>query len=102
VSHDGTERRVAGVVGDNLMNTALRNAVPGIIGECGGFKSCATCHVIVHDEWADAVGGVVDDMEEDLLDLGVTDRKPTSRLGCQITLTDALDGLTVSVPEHQN
>jgi 2Fe-2S ferredoxin len=102
VTGDGAPHIVTAEVGDTVMNTALRNGIPGIIGECGGFKSCATCHVIVRPDFAELVGGPIDDLEEDLLDLGVTDRQPTSRLGCQIVLTESLDGVTVDVPAHQN
>lgn len=82
------------------MAAAVRDGVPGIIGECGGNCSCGTCHVWVRPEFADLVGGP-GDLEEDLLDLGVSDRREHSRLGCQIKLTDELDGLTVDVPPTQ-
>jgi len=79
----------------------VRNGIPGIIGECGGNCSCATCHVYVDDEFSASVGGA-GDMEDDLLDLGVAaDRRDTSRLSCQIAVTEDLDGLTVHVPAEQ-
>lgn len=81
-------------VGDTVMAVAVRSGVPGIIGECGGQLSCATCHVWVSDEFRDRVGGP-GEMEADLLDLGVSDFTDASRLGCQITITDELDGLVV-------
>ncbi len=86
--------------GEPVMAAAVRNGVPGIIGECGGNCSCATCHVWVRPEFVDVVGRP-GDMEEDLLDLGVEDRREHSRLGCQIVLTEALDGLVVDVPPAQ-
>lgn len=101
VGSDGGERVVDAAVGESVMSAALRNGVPGIIGECGGNNSCATCHVIVREEFSAAVGGP-NDMEDDLLDLGVADRRHCSRLGCQIAITEELDGLTVDVPAHQN
>jgi len=101
VGSDGDQRIVDAAVGESVMSAALRNGVPGIIGECGGNNSCATCHVIVRPEFSEAVGGP-NDLEDDLLDLGVTDRQDCSRLGCQIELTDELDGLTVDVPAQQN
>ncbi|MBC7632153.1 2Fe-2S iron-sulfur cluster-binding protein [Aeromicrobium sp.] len=97
---DGIERTIDAVSGESVMSTALRNGVPGILGECGGNNSCATCHVWVREEFRDAVGGP-GDLEEDLLDLGVSDLRDSSRLGCQIVLTDELDGLTVDVPPTQ-
>jgi ferredoxin, 2Fe-2S len=96
----GAQRIVDAHVGESVMSAAVRNGIPGIIGECGGNCSCATCHVYVADESIDDVGPV-GDMEDDLLDLGVADRRATSRLACQIAVTEALDGLTVAVPEEQ-
>jgi 2Fe-2S ferredoxin len=89
------------MLGESVMAAAVRNGVPGITGECGGNCSCATCHVYVDDDFTAAVGGA-GDMEDDLLDLGVAaDRRDTSRLSCQIPLTEDLDGLVVRVPEEQ-
>src|ERR1700754_652985 len=100
ISLDGAQRVVDANVGESVMAAAVRNGIPGIIGECGGNCSCATCHVYVDDEFASTVGGPKD-MEDDLLDLGVADRRDTSRLTWQITVTEDLDGLTVHVPEEQ-
>ncbi len=100
VAEDGQEHAVAAVVGDSVMATAVKNGVPGIVGECGGNASCATCHVWVREEFLPLVG-TPGETEEDLLDLGVSDRRDTSRLSCQIAVIDALDGLTVDVPPDQ-
>lgn len=101
VSSDGNRTTVDATAGDSVMVTATRNGVPGIIGECGGNCSCATCHVYVDEDFFDRVGPA-GDMEDDLLDLGAAaERRPTSRLSCQIKLTDELDGLTVEIPEEQ-
>ncbi|WP_101949081.1 2Fe-2S iron-sulfur cluster-binding protein [Mycobacterium sp. 3519A] len=100
ITLDGAQRVVDANAGESVMSVAVRNGIPGIIGECGGNCSCATCHVYVDDEFASRVGGAKD-MEDDLLDLGVADRRQTSRLSCQIAVTDALDGLTVHVPAEQ-
>ncbi|SDM37647.1 2Fe-2S iron-sulfur cluster-binding protein [Nonomuraea jiangxiensis] len=100
VSTEGDERVVEAADGETVMSAAVRNGVPGIIGECGGNNSCATCHVWVRGDFADRVGGP-GDLEDDLLDLGVEDRRPTSRLGCQVELTGDLDGLVVEVPPTQ-
>jgi 2Fe-2S ferredoxin len=100
ITLDGAQRVVDATVGESVMAVAVRNGIPGIIGECGGNCSCATCHVYVADDFADEVGGA-GDMEDDLLDLGVADRRETSRLSCQIQVTDARDGLTVQIPEEQ-
>ena len=101
VSALGDQSVVIGQVGESVMAAAVRNGVPGIIGECGGNASCATCHVWVREEFA-PLTGEPGDLEEDLLDLGVGERRPTSRLACQIRLTDELDGLTVDVPPEQS
>jgi len=100
VSALGDATMVVGQVGESVMAAAVRNGVPGIIGECGGNNSCATCHVWVRDEFTGLVGKP-GDLEDDLLDLGVSERRDSSRLSCQIVLTDALDGLTVDVPAEQ-
>lgn len=100
VGSDGIDHVVDASSGESVMSAATRNGVPGIIGECGGNNSCATCHVWVRDEFREAVGGP-GDLEADLLDLGVSDPRDSSRLGCQIELTDDLDGLTLDVPPTQ-
>jgi ferredoxin, 2Fe-2S len=96
----GREYAVDATVGETVMATAVKNGVPGIVAECGGNCSCATCHVWVAEEFAPEVGPP-GDMEEDLLDMGVSERRSTSRLSCQIRVTEALDGLTVEIPPEQ-
>jgi 2Fe-2S ferredoxin len=85
--------------GSTVMETAIMNAVPGIVAECGGACTCATCHVYVDDEWRESVGGP-SMMEEDMLDFAF-DVKDSSRLSCQIKVKDNLDGLVVHVPTRQ-
>lgn len=100
VGVDLEERTVDATAGESVMATAVKHGVPGIVGECGGNASCATCHVYVREEFLpllDEIG----EMEEDLLDMGVSDRRDGSRLSCQIPLTSALDGLVVAIPEEQ-
>jgi 2Fe-2S ferredoxin len=100
VDPSGEQRVVDGQPGESVMSLATRNGVPGIIGECGGNNSCATCHVWVRPEWIDAVGGP-GDLEDDLLDLAVSERRAGSRLSCQIALGARCDGLVVDVPPEQ-
>jgi 2Fe-2S ferredoxin len=100
IALDGSQRVVDAHAGESVMAAAVRHGVPGIIGECGGNCSCATCHVYVADDFAAAVGGA-NDMEDDLLDLGVADRRENSRLSCQIPLSADLDGLTVHIPAER-
>jgi 2Fe-2S ferredoxin len=99
VAHDGTNFEVDAENGSTVMENAIKNAVPGIEAECGGACACATCHVYVDDAWTDKTGGP-EAMEEDMLDFAY-DVQPTSRLSCQIKVTDELDGLVVKVPERQ-
>eukprot|EP01037_Dinobryon_pediforme_P034265 gene34265-40090_t len=95
----GTSRTVDAEEGATVMETALRNAVPGIEAECGGACACATCHVYVDEAWA-AKLPPAQQMEEDMLDFAF-DVRPTSRLSCQIRVRPDLDGLVVSTPERQ-
>jgi ferredoxin, 2Fe-2S len=95
----GTSRTVEAQEGSTVMETALRNSIPGIDAECGGACACATCHVYVAPEWSDIVGKA-SQMEEDMLDFAFEVR-PTSRLSCQIKVTAALDGLVVTTPAKQ-
>ncbi len=99
IDADGTVREVEAKLGNTIMETAIRHSIPGIEAECGGACSCATCHVYIDDAWAAKVGKAVA-MEEDMLDFAF-EVKPTSRLSCQIKMTDALDGLVVQVPSRQ-
>ena len=77
-----------------VMQAAKRAGVPGIEGQCGGFRACATCHVHVAEAWRAAVGPAGAD-ERDLLEL-TDDFRPESRLSCQIRLSAALDGLELT------
>ena len=100
IGDGGDQQAVDATVGESVMATAVKNGVPGIVGECGGNASCATCHVWVREEFVPLVGEP-NDMEEDLLDLAVSERRDGSRLSCQIPMTQDLDGLTVDVPPDQ-
>jgi 2Fe-2S ferredoxin len=97
--HDGSSQTVEAQPGMTVMEAAVKNMVPGIDADCGGACACATCHVYVEAEWIDATGKR-SEMEEDMLDFAF-DVRDSSRLSCQIKVTDALDGLIVHVPEKQ-
>jgi len=99
VAFDGTRHDLKADEGSTVMENAIRNSVPGIDAECGGACACATCHVYVDEAWTEKVGAPAP-MEEDMLDFAY-DVRPSSRLSCQIKLTQALDGLVVHVPERQ-
>ena len=83
-----------------VMEGARDNGVPGIDADCGGACACSTCHVYVADEWVEKIPAK-DSMEEDMLDFAYEPNPVTSRLTCQIKVTDALDGLVVKLPEKQ-
>ena len=99
IEHDGTVHNVEAELGSTVMETALRNDVSSIVAECGGSCTCATCLVHVDDAWS-AVVGPPSAEEEEQLD-NAFEVKPTSRLSCQIKVTDALDGLIVRTPAYQ-
>ena len=81
------------------MQGAVNKLINGIVGECGGWCSCATCHCYVDDAWQERVGAPWD-TEKDMLE-GAVDPKSNSRLSCQIMMTDELDGLALHLPESQ-
>ena len=85
--------------GSSVMEGAIRNNVRGVIAECGGACSCATCHVYVDDAWTDKLANKSDE-EDAMLDAAI-ELKPNSRLSCQIKVTEDLDGLVVRLPEKQ-
>ena len=99
VSHDGDKHQVPLDEGQSLMQVATNNAVPGIDGDCGGEAACGTCHVIVDPQWTDKVG-LSGPAEEEMLAMN-PERQPTSRLSCQMTASEAWDGLIVHLPEFQ-
>ncbi|HAS31842.1 2Fe-2S iron-sulfur cluster-binding protein [Microbacterium sp. UBA837] len=96
---NGTVTTIEGRPGDSIMETAVRNGVPGIVGECGGSLSCATCHVFVADDTFEMVGGP-GDLEDEMLDGTAVDRQDHSRLSCQITLEDGCE-YHVTTPSEQ-
>jgi len=99
IEHNGNEHTLDVDNGLTVMEGAVRNMVPGIDADCGGACACATCHVYVDAAWTEKTGAR-EAMEDSMLDFaeGVEDN---SRLSCQIKVSDALDGLIVSIPEHQ-
>jgi 2Fe-2S ferredoxin len=95
----GTPQTVEGEVGSTVMETAIKNGIPGIEAECGGACACATCHVYVDEAWMEKAG-TASPMEQDMLDFAY-DVRPTSRLSCQIKVSEELDGLVVTTPDRQ-
>ena len=99
IQPDGRAQTVEGEPGMTVMETAKKHLVEGIEAECGGACACATCHVYVDDQWRERVGPPAE-MEEDMLDFAF-DVRESSRLSCQIKVTQELDGLIVRVPDKQ-
>lgn len=99
IAHDGRTRLVQADIGLSVMKAARNADVPNIDAECGGACSCATCQVYVDPAWLEIVG-LPSAAEDAMLDQA-PQRRPNSRLSCQIQVTAALDGLTLSVPESQ-
>jgi 2Fe-2S ferredoxin len=97
ISSSGDERVVEAAIGESLMQAALDNMVPGILGDCGGCCSCATCHVYVDAKWFALLKPASED--ERLMLEGGPDVRETSRLGCQIKMAPELDGIVLHVPE---
>jgi 2Fe-2S ferredoxin len=99
IEPDGTAKVVEADPGVSVMETAVDNDIEGIVAECGGGCSCATCHVYVDESWLDKLPAP-EPQEDGMLDC-VLDRRTNSRLSCQIAITAELDGLVVAVPEEQ-
>lgn len=97
----GGERRTAKAKdGQSVMEVARYIDLPGIIAECGGSCSCATCHVYVEERFASSFAPI-ESFEEDMLEGVTAERRPTSRLSCQLIVTPAVEGMVVEIPERQ-
>ena len=97
VEASGTRHEVDAENGSTIMEVAIKNNIAGIVGECGGACTCATCHVYVDEEWLDQAGEA-SVPEEDMLDFAF-DVRDSSRLSCQIKVSDKLDGIVLHVPK---
>jgi 2Fe-2S ferredoxin len=98
---DGSTQSVVTRTGTSAMEAAIRGNVRGIDAECGGSCVCATCHVVVADGFIDRLPAP-DDEELEMLGCVAAEREPGSRLSCQISVTEAIDGLTLRVPATQS
>ena len=99
VEFSGQAHTVDVAPGLTLMEGAVKNGVPGIAADCGGACACSTCHVYVDADWSARIPAI-EAMEEDMLDFAF-EPKENSRLSCQITVTEAMDGLVLRLPEKQ-
>jgi 2Fe-2S ferredoxin len=100
IQPDGTSQTIDIPVGHSVMEGAVKHDIMGIAAECGGACACATCHVRVEPEWVNKLAPA-QESETAMLDF-VTDPDETSRLSCQITVQDAMDGLRVHIPKSQH
>ncbi len=100
IAHDGRTTELDGLSGQSVMQVATAHGFSGIVGECGGSAMCATCHVYVEPSWVDRLH-VPLATELEMLECTASERKPESRLSCQIKLSAELDGLVLHLPETQ-
>ena len=99
IEHNGKSHIIEVSKGLTVMEGAIENNISGIDADCGGGMACATCHVYVKEEWFDKVN-IKSEGEDDMLDQAYEPNKH-SRLSCQISVTDDIDGLIVNLPEKQ-
>lgn len=99
IEYDGTEHVVDAEIGQSVQDAALKHSVPGIIADCGGYCSCATCHAYIEGVWKDRLNPPLEN--EKIMIENALDINENSRLTCQIEMTEALDGLVVSLPKSQ-
>tara|TARA_B100001121_G_scaffold292071_1_gene293397 strand:+ start:130 stop:450 length:321 start_codon:yes stop_codon:yes gene_type:complete len=99
IEHNGKSHTIDVQNGLTVMEGAVQNDIPGIDADCGGSMACATCHVYINEDWFDKVASKTEG-EDDMLDQAFEPKK-NSRLSCQITVSDELEGLVVSLPEKQ-
>ena len=99
IEHNGKSHEIEVAKGLTVMEGAVQNNIPGIDADCGGSCACATCHVYVDQKWFNKLPNK-ESSEEDMLDMAFESNK-FSRLTCQLTVTDELDGLVVKMPSKQ-
>jgi 2Fe-2S ferredoxin len=99
IGSDGSATEVEATAGHTLMEVAVDNGIAGMVAECGGACACATCHAYIDDAWLARLPAM-EDMEDAMLDAAM-DRRPNSRLSCQIEISDALDGMVVTIADNE-
>jgi 2Fe-2S ferredoxin len=100
VHPDGSEDVIDVPVGTSVMRGAILNGIDGIVAECGGEMMCATCHVYVEEHRLAQMPAQSND-EKAMLEFTASERKPNSRLSCQLVVTPEMEGLVVRLPESQ-
>ena len=99
IDNSGKRRTVDVASGLSVMEGAIQNDIPGIDADCGGSMACATCHVYVEEKWLNKIPKA-EEAEIDMIDMAYEPKK-NSRLSCQISVSDEIDGLVVNLPEKQ-
>ena len=99
IENNGKSHTLEVANGLSVMEGAIQNNIPGIDADCGGSCACATCHVYVDEKWFNKLPNK-ENAEEDMLDMAFEPKK-FSRLSCQLTVSDVLDGLVVKMPSKQ-
>lgn len=99
IEFSGTEHTMDAEVGKSLMQNAIDSGIPGIDADCGGACACGTCHCFVGEGWAEPAGET-NPLEESMLGMR-PDREASSRLSCQIDVSDTMEGMVVRLPEYQ-
>ena len=100
ITFDGSKHTVEVPIGLTVMEGARDNNIPGIEADCGGACACSTCHVYIDEDWINKLPPI-DDIEKDMLDFAFEPDENSSRLTCQLEVTEKLDGLIVKMPEKQ-
>jgi len=100
IEYNGAEHDVEAGNGLSIMQAAVNNNVAGIVAECGGACSCATCHVYIDSAWYAKIEAP-SEMENEMLEFAINYKANTSRLSCQIKISDKLDGIVIRTPESQ-
>tara|TARA_Y100001970_G_scaffold121139_1_gene150273 strand:+ start:53 stop:373 length:321 start_codon:yes stop_codon:yes gene_type:complete len=99
IEYNGKSHQIDVANGLTIMEGAVQNNIPGIDADCGGSMACATCHVYVKEDWFNKLP-IKENGEEDMIDMAYEPNK-FSRLSCQITVSDEIDGLVVQLPKKQ-
>lgn len=100
VNADGSQRVVDVAPGTSVMQAAVSNGIAGILGDCGGACQCATCHVYIAEPWQFMLPPL-GDMEDAMLECASAVRDGTSRLGCEVVVTEMMEGMVVRLPDTQ-
>ena len=100
IEHNGIVWEIDSEPGTTLRDAAIKNGITGILGDCGGYCNCGTCHGYVDERWVGKLPEA-NENELELLECTAIPAKSNSRLCCQLTLTDELDGIVIKLPEKQ-